>query len=283
LEVAVDAARTAAAELSARFGHEPRGVGSKRDATDLVSDADRAAEAAVARVLTARRPDDGILAEEGTIDRDSRTGLRWVVDPLDGTFNFLSGIPLFCVSIACEDDNGTIAGVVFDPARDELFASVRGGSMRMDGAPAPAPSRTSLAAAVVCGGVACDTHAEARRAAKLDKRVFRRVGQRRALGSAALELAWTAAGRFDACFHEQWIHPWDVDAGLFLCQRSGLRGHVLPPLEDGLAPRFLAAREPLAADLLALIGPSAKERRRAAQRPALDADAVVEAMRRRRR
>jgi fructose-1,6-bisphosphatase/inositol monophosphatase family enzyme len=140
-----------------------------------------------------------------------------------------------------------------------------------------------LAAAVVTGGVACDSDAEAKRAGKLEKRLFRRAGQRRALGTAALELAWTAAGRIDVCFHEQWIHPWDVDAGLFLCQRSGLRVHRLPPLEAGLAPRFLAAREPLAAEVLALIGPGPKERRRAARRPPLSTTSVAEAMRRRAR
>jgi myo-inositol-1(or 4)-monophosphatase len=282
LDVAVEAAQRAGAELGARFGREPLGVGHKRDVMDLASDAGRAAEAAVADVLGARRPHDGILADGGTVDCDGTTGLRWVVDPLNGTVNFLAGIPLFCVSIACEDEDGTIAGVVFDPVREALFASVRGGPMRMDGAPARR-ARTSPAAALVTGGVACDTHAEAKRAAKLEKRLFRRIGQRRALGSAALELAWTAAGRFDACFHEQWIQPWDIDAGLFLCQRSGLRVHVLPPLEDGLAPRFLAAREPLAAHMLALVGPSPKQRRRAAQRPPLGAGGVADALRRQRR
>jgi myo-inositol-1(or 4)-monophosphatase len=153
---------------------------------------------------------------------------------------------------------------VFDPVRDELFAAERGSPLRMDGAAPPRRRPDELAAAVLTGGVACATDAEAKRAAKLEKRLFRRVGQRRALGSAALELAWTAARRLDVCFHEQWIHPWDVAAGLFLCERTGLRVHRLPPLAPGLPPRFLAAREPLAADVLALIGPGPKARRRAA-------------------
>ena len=278
LDVAVEAARRAGEELAARWGRKPTGLGTKLGPTDLVSDADRAAEARVAEVLARRRPDDGIVAEEGTVDRDG-TGLRWVVDPLDGTFNYLAGIPLFCVSIACADSVGTVAGVVFDPVRDELFAGVRGGSLRMDGA-MPRPAGRTLDAAVVSGGVACATEAEAARAAQLEQRLFLRAGQRRALGSAALELAWTAAGRLDVCFHEQWIHPWDVDAGLFLCQRAGLRVHRLPPLQDGLAPRFLACPEELAAELLVLIGPPRNERRRVAQRPRLAPAAVAEAMRR---
>jgi myo-inositol-1(or 4)-monophosphatase len=283
LDVAIEASQRAGAELTARFVRSPSGVRAKRDPTDLVSDADRAAEAAIADVLNRRRPADGILAEEGTVDRDGTTGLRWVVDPLDGTANFLAGIPLFCVSIACEDASGTLAGVIFDPIREELFAAARGGPVRVDGASPPALQRTSLDAAVLTGGIACDTEAEAKRAGKLDKRLFRRAGRRCALGSAALELAWTAAGRFDACFHEQWIHAWDVDAGLFICRRTGLRVHCLPPLEDGLAPRFLAARESLAAEILELIGPGPKQRRRAAERPALSPASVAVAMRQGRR
>jgi myo-inositol-1(or 4)-monophosphatase len=281
LDIAIEAARGAGRELTARFGREPAGVGTKQGVMDLVSDADRAAEAAIADVLDRHRPDDGILAEEGTVDRAGTTGLRWVVDPLDGTVNYLAGIPLFCVSIACEDAAGTVAGAVLDPVRDELFAGVRGGPLRMDGAGPPRRQPAGLAAALVTGGVACATKLEAKRAGRLEKRLFRRVGQRRALGSAALELAWTAAGRVDVCFHEQWIHPWDVAAGLFLCQRTGLRVHRLPPLEEGLAPRYLAARGPLAAEVLTLIGPSTKERRRAAQPAPPSRGGVAAAMRRR--
>ena len=192
-------------------------------------------------MLARRRPDDGILGEEGTANRDGTTGLRWVVDPLDGTVNYLSGIPLWCVSIACEDAAGTLAGVVHDPLRDELFAAVRGGPVQVDGPSAREREPDDLAAAVITGGVACATEEEAKRAAKLEKRLFSRVGQRRALGTAALELAWAAAGRIDVFYHEQRIHPWDVDAGLFICQRAGLRVHRLAPLEPELAPRFLAA------------------------------------------
>ena len=184
------------------------------------------------------------------------------------------------MSIACADSVGTVAGVVLDPVRGELFAAVRGGSVRADGC-APRGVPRTLGAALVTGGVACATVVEAERAALLDQRLFRRVGQRRALGTAALELAWTAAGRIDICFHEQWIHPWDVDAGLFLCQRAGRRVHRLPPLEPGLPPRFLAAPERLAAEVLALVGPSREERRAAAERSRLSPGAVAEAMRRR--
>ncbi len=94
---------------------------------------------------------------------------------------------------------------------------------------------------------------------------------------------WAAAGRIDVVYHEQRIHPWDVDAGLFICQRAGLRVHRLAPLEPELAPRYLAAPPTLAAEVLELVGPSAKERRRrATERPSISAERVAEAMRRRR-
>ena len=283
LDVAREAALRAGAELNDRYGRPPCGLGAKEGPTDLVSDADRAAEAAIAAVLARRRPDDGILGEEGTANRDGTTGLRWVVDPLDGTVNYLSGIPLWCVSIACEDAAGTLAGVVYDPLRDQTFSAVRGGPVRVDAPSVRERELDDLEACVIAGGVACATDEEAKRAAKLEKRLYRRAGQRRALGTAALELVWAAAGRIDVVYHEQRIHPWDVDAGLFICQRAGLRVHRLAPLEPELAPRYLAAPPALAAEVLELVGPSAKERRRRAkERPPISAERVAEAMRRRR-
>jgi len=281
LDIATEAALRAGAELMSRYGRPPQGTGAKHGPTDLVFDADRAAEAVIGALLARRRPDDAVLGEEGTANREGATGLRWVVDPLDGTVNYLSGIPLWCVSIACEDAAGTLAGVVYDPLRNQLFSAVRGGAVRADGPSVREREQRDLAATVIAGGVACGTDAEVKRAGKLEKRLFRRVGQRRALGTSALELAWTAAGRIDVCYQEQRIHPWDVDAGLFICQQAGLRVHRLEPLAEELAPRYLAAPAGLAAEVLALVGPPAKERRRSAQRPPLSTENVAEAMRRR--
>jgi myo-inositol-1(or 4)-monophosphatase len=281
LDVAKAAALAAGAELIARYERPPQGLGAKLGPTDLVSDADRAAEAAIAAVLARRRPEDGILGEEGTANREGTTGMRWVVDPLDGTVNYLSGIPLWCVSIACEDRMGTLAGVVHDPLRGQTFAAVRGGPAHVGAPSARSRPLDDLAAATIAGGIACATDAEAKRAAKLEKRLFSCIGSRRMLGTAALELAWAAAGRIDVVYHEQRIHPWDVDAGLFICQRSGLRVHRLEPLESDLAPRYLAAPPDLAGDVLDLVGPTAKQRRRAAERAPLNAQRVAETMRRR--
>jgi len=273
LDIAIETARAAGGELAARFGH-PHGH-------DLTAPG-RAAAAAAASVLAVRRPGDSVRMRLGG-DREGASGLRWRVEPLDGAANHHAGVPLYAVSVACEDASGTLAGAVHDPARDHVFAAERGGAVRIDGAPAPGAPPAALAEMVLAGAIACTSEEEARRAGKLHRRLVRRAGGRRALGSAALELAWTAARRFGACFHAERLDAAAVDAGLFLRQRAGLRVHRLPPLEDGLAPRFLAAREPLAAELLELIGPGPKERRHAAQRPPLSAGSVADAMRRRRR
>ena len=282
LDVAREAALAAGAELLARYDRPPSGLATKQGPADLVSDADRAAEAAIAAVLARRRPDDGVLGEEGTANRHGTSGLRWVVDPLDGTSNYLSSIPLWCVSVACEDAAGTLAGVIYDPLRDELFAAVRGGPVRVDASCSRAREERDLGAAVIAGGIACKSDAETRRAAKLEKRLFRHAGQRRVLGTAALELAWAAAGRIDVVYDEQRIHPWDVDAGLYICQRAGLRVHRLDPLDDDLPPRYLAAPAGLVAEVLERVGPSAKQRRKAAERASLTPERVAETMRRRR-
>ncbi len=125
LDVAIEAATMAGGLLleRARGGLE-RDVASKSTPTDLVSDADLAAERALRELLSSRRPEDGFLGEEGG-SAEGSSGLRWVVDPLDGTVNFLFGIPQWCVSVAVRDDAGALAGAVYDPNRDELFTATR--------------------------------------------------------------------------------------------------------------------------------------------------------------
>ena len=173
-------------------------------------------------MLARRRPDDGVLGEEGTANRDGTTGLRWVVDPLDGTVNYLSGIPLWCVSIACEDAAGTLAGVVYDPLREQ---TVLGRPRRHRCAPTAAArgSASTRAWRRPSSPAASRARPMPRPSAPASSTSGCSAGSapRRALGTAALELAWTAAGRLDVCYHEQRIHPWDVDAGLFICQRGG--------------------------------------------------------------
>ncbi|HEY2161721.1 MAG TPA: inositol monophosphatase family protein, partial [Solirubrobacteraceae bacterium] len=194
LDVAMEAARAAASELTARFGDRQQGVTTKSTPTDLVSEADVAAEAAVREVLGRRRPDDRVLGEEG-----GATGageLRWLVDPLDGTINYLFGIPAFAVSIACEDGSGGLAGVVLDVARGEWFSATRSGNAVMNGEPISPSGRDELAKALVATGFGYDADVRSQQAAVV-ARVLPRVRDIRRVGAAALDLAWCACGRFD--------------------------------------------------------------------------------------
>ena len=247
LEVAEAAARTAAAVLVERFGGPRVQVRAKSTPTDLVSEADLAAERALREAIAVRRPDDAVLGEEGG-DRAGASGLRWVVDPLDGTVNFLFGIPHWCVSVACEDLEGTLVGVVHDPLRGETFAARRDGPPTLDGEPVEGSRREELSTAMVATGFAYDAEVRAVQA-RVAAELLPRVRDLRRLGSAALDLAWTAAGRYDA-YYERGLNPWDRAAGALLCERAGLARRELAPagvLPDGLLVAPPALLEPLAA------------------------------------
>jgi myo-inositol-1(or 4)-monophosphatase len=273
LEVAVQAARMAGALLAERVrrGAE-REVSSKSTPTDLVSEADIAAERAIRELLAELRPDDGFVGEEGGSERGS-SGLSWVVDPLDGTINFLFGIPQWCVSVAVRDGLGVLAGAIYDPNRNELFTATRDGRPRLIGpagahelcgrapgrqtAGEPAPQATAatapdeLATAMVATGFAYDADVRAAQARVL-ARLAPRVRDIRRFGSAALDLAWTAAGRYDAYF-ERSVKQWDIAAGELICRRAGLEVLDLPEHES-LPWGILVARPSLAGPLLELVG-----------------------------
>jgi myo-inositol-1(or 4)-monophosphatase len=257
LDVARAAARAAADELLARYDAAPEGLATKTTATDPVSAADLAAESAIRAVLAERRPGDAVLGEEGgetAAGAGARaTGVRWVVDPLDGTVNYLFGYPQWSVSVACEDAGGTLAGVVLDPLRDEEVAATRSGPLLLGGAPyarAGTARAPSLDVALVATGFGYDAAVRARQAEVL-RRLLPRVRDVRRGGSAALDLAWTALGRCDAYF-ERGVKPWDVAAGALLCARAGLELHELPA-GDGEPAGLLAAPQALAEELLALV------------------------------
>jgi myo-inositol-1(or 4)-monophosphatase len=235
LEVAIDAARMAGALLleRARHGAEHE-ITSKSTPTDLVSEADIVSEQAIRKLLAERRPGDGFIGEEEGTTRTGSSGLSWVVDPLDGTVNFVFGIPQWSVSVAVRDGAGTIAGAVYDPNRDELFAATRTGSSTLTtprGTVAlEGPPPRDLASAMVATGLAYDARVRAAQAEAL-VRVIPRVRDIRRFGSAALDLAWTAAGRYDAYF-ERSVKQWDVAAGVLLCECAGLHRRELPEREQ---------------------------------------------------
>jgi len=265
LELAVEAARLGGGLLAERAARgAERSVTSKSTPTDLVSEADLASQRAIRELLTERRPDDGFLGEEEDgeekegEEEPGRSGLRWIVDPLDGTVNFLFGIPQWSVSVAVSDSQGALAGAVYDPSREELFMARRSGEALLQ-----SPRGTSrlrgrtvdprgdaegggLATAMVATGLAYDARVRAAQAEVL-MGLIPRVRDIRRFGSAALDLCWTAAGRFDA-YYERAVKPWDVAAGELICRRSGLEILELGATE--VLPRgILAARGGIAREL----------------------------------
>jgi len=260
LAVAVEAATSAGALLAERVRHgAEHEIASKSTPTDLVSEADLASERAIRELLAARRPHDGFIGEEGEHVQGT-SGLDWVVDPLDGTVNFLFGIPQWCVSVAVRDRHGTLAGAVYDPNREELFSATRGGRALLraahgtvelgDGGP-QSPGGDSLESAMVATGLAYDADVRAAQGRVL-ARVVSQVRDVRRFGSAALDLAWTAAGRYDAYF-ERTVKQWDIAAGVLICERAGLRMLELP-VHKHLPWGILVARPALAQALLELVG-----------------------------
>jgi myo-inositol-1(or 4)-monophosphatase len=255
LSIAVEAARMAGNLLlkRVRAGRE-RAVTSKSTPTDLVSEADLASEQAIKALLAKRRPDDGFVGEEGGSEQ-GMSGLSWVVDPLDGTVNFLFGVPQWCVSVAVRDGEGTLAGAVYDPNREELFTAMRSGGAMLSGPEGVVELRGSgreeLATAMVATGFAYDAKVRAAQA-KVLARAASEVRDIRRFGSAALDLAWTAAGRFDGYF-ERTVKPWDIAAGALICERAGLSVLDLPEHED-LPYGILAAPEAIVEPLLELVG-----------------------------
>ena len=261
LAVAERAARAAGAELMQRFGRKPVDVRSKSTPTDPVSAADVAAERAVRQVLATERPGDAVLGEEGgeaSPDTPEGAGgqLRWVVDPLDGTVNFLYGIPQFAVSVACEDRLGTLAGVVLDPVREECFKATRNGPALL-GRKVLSPDRhETLERMLVATGFAYDPTVRGLQG-EVVMGLLGRVRDIRRGGAAALDLSWCASGRVDA-YYERGLRLWDFAAGALLCMRSGLVVRRLPArttaggsrLPDGLvvaAPALIDELEALVA------------------------------------
>jgi myo-inositol-1(or 4)-monophosphatase len=258
LTLASDAAQMAGALLLERFrGGRESTITSKSTPTDLVSEADLASERAIRELLARERPDDGFLGEEGG-ESPGTSGLRWVVDPLDGTINYLFGIPQWCVSIAVEDRHGSLAGAIFDPNREELFLAARDAEPQFRG-PATAgesrvltaPPRNELSSAMLATGLAYDARVRAAQAQIL-ARVIPCVRDIRRFGSAALDLAWTALGRYDAYF-ERTVKPWDIAAGTLICATAGLQVLDLP-VHANLPWGILAAPAELCEELLELVG-----------------------------
>ena len=211
----------------------------------MVSDADRDAERAIASLLHAERPEDGLLGEEGT-GAGGSSGRRWVVDPLDGTTNYLYRYPAWCVSVALEDGEGGVVGVVHAPVTDETFRAERGAGAELNHRRIRVNDHDDSATALVATGFGYDADVRAGQAEVL-RRVLPAVRDVRRGGAAALDLCYVACGRLDG-YYERGLNPWDWAAGALIV---GEAGGEIRPLEGG-RPGIAAACPALVGKLVEL-------------------------------
>jgi len=223
LETAVSAARAGSVSLKSHF-RRPDLVSDSKAANDWVSDADRESETEIVRTILGRFPDHSVLGEEGGVQGSvgSDGEFQWIVDPLDGTTNFLEGLPVFCVSIACRRGDETVVGVVLDPLRDDLFTAAKGQGATWNGKAMAVSERDGLESAFMATGFPFKARGVLDSYLLTLRKVFDKAGAVRRCGSAALDLAYTAAGIFDG-FWEFRLSPWDVAAGALLIEEAGGR------------------------------------------------------------
>jgi len=218
LEIALDAAAGAGTLLLEGLAQRRSDVTTKSSGTDMVSDMDRASEALIVDTIAAARPEDSILGEEGG-QASGSSPVRWVVDPLDGTTNYLYGHPGFAVSIAAEVNGEVEVAVVADPSRRETFSATSSSPSRCNGEPISCSTQSRLDRALVGTGFSYMT---ARRSieASILTHVLPAVRDIRRYGAAAIDLCWVACGRLDA-YYELQLQPWDVAAGLLIARQAG--------------------------------------------------------------
>jgi myo-inositol-1(or 4)-monophosphatase len=221
LNVMVNAVLKAGRGLVRDFGEVENLQVSLKGPGDFVSAADRRADEVLIAELSRARPGYGFLTEEnGTIEGSDRAH-RWIVDPLDGTTNFLHGIPLFAISLALERDGQVVAGVVYNPVMNELYTAERGAGAFLNDRRIRVAGRRDLTASVIATGNAPAARNDDRYAGEWRRMMAETAGVRRC-GSAAIDLAWVASGRFDGYWHHD-LSPWDMAAGLLLVREAGGR------------------------------------------------------------
>ena len=227
----------------------------KKGAIDLVTEVDLECERMCRAVVAERFPDHDILAEELGATASARTPsrFRWVFDPLDGTTNYAHGLPIFCSSLALEIDGRPAVGAVYDPTRRELFTAERGQGARLNGEPLHVSSTERLLDALLVTGFPYNVHTAAGELVALFGEFLACARAVRRLGSAALDMCYVAAGRFDG-FWEQHLKPWDVAAGALLIEEAGgrLTGIDGAPF-DAAAGHLIAANDRLHGQLLAVV------------------------------
>lgn len=239
LELAEDVAR-----LAGRLIVERRPAGrlpvtaTKSSATDIVTEMDQASERLLVQHIRAARPDDGFLGEEGAVEAGT-TGVTWVLDPIDGTVNYLYQIPAYAVSVGVVVDGEVVAGAVVNPASDEVWTARRGHGAWLDGRPVRVNPAPELAMALVATGFGYDVRRRARQADIL-RQVLPRVRDVRRAGAASLDLCAVACGRVDG-YYERGLKPWDLAAGGLIAREAGAR---LGGLRDDAAGEHMVLAAP---------------------------------------
>ena len=265
INVMTRAADKAARGLKRDFGEVEQLQVSLKGPADFVSNADIKAERTLRTELAKARPGFGFLMEEGGTVEGSDPRHRWIIDPLDGTSNFLHGLPHFAISIALEQDGDIVAGVVFDPIKDEMFWAEKGVGAYLNDHRLRVSGRHRLSEALLATGMPFAGHGDrARYLTQVDAAMAATAGVRR-WGAAALDLAYVAAGRFDG-FWEEGLSAWDIAAGLLLVREAG--GYVTE-LDGGAAMlasgSVLAANDRLHGEIATLLGGGSAGGRRGAR------------------
>ncbi len=232
LDTAIAAARAGGEVVLRHFRGADLEVRLKAE-NDYVTRADRESEEAIGALIRRRHPGDHLLGEEGGAHAGGQGERQWLIDPLDGTTNFLHGLPVFSVSVACRSGSGLEAAAVLDPVGDNLFTAARGGGAAWNGRPMRVSQREGLRAAFLATGYPFRARAALGVYLDVFREIFQHTGAIRRCGSAALDLAYTAAGIYDG-FFEFRLSPWDLAAGVMLIEEAG---GVVSDLDGGA--RFL--------------------------------------------
>jgi|tagenome__1003787_1003787.scaffolds.fasta_scaffold20949662_2 myo-inositol-1(or 4)-monophosphatase len=220
LNVMMKAAQKASRALKRDFGEVEQLQVSVKGPANFVTAADRRAEETLRQELERARPGYSFLGEEGGLQEGSDRSHCWIVDPLDGTLNFVHGVPHFAISIALEREGTIVAGVIYNPVSDELFTAERGKGAFLNDRRIRVTGRTRLAQAVIACALPHPSRGDVGLARNEHNAVQDKIAGLRRFGAAALDLAWVAAGRFDA-YWERGLSPWDVAAGIVIVREAG--------------------------------------------------------------
>lgn len=219
LNIAVRAARAAGNVIARNIGQDTFNVEEKRK-DDLVTDIDKECERTAASILLKAYRDHAILGEEGQVTGNSDSDYKWIIDPIDGTTNFVKGIPHCAISIALQHQGRTQVGVVFDPITNEMFTACRGEGAALNGSRIRVNNKQGLDGAIICTAFPIRYRERMKDYIELFTKLIDQCADVRRTGCASLDLCYTACGRFDA-YLEQGLKPWDFAAGELIVREAG--------------------------------------------------------------